>query len=59
MFETLPDGTSIEDLFGEENGLLSPLLQSVTHDNQTDNTILTNLPNPKLLNGKEKTNEIQ
>lgn len=28
MFDNLPDGTSIEDLFGDEHSLLSPLLQN-------------------------------
>ncbi|CAF4355614.1 unnamed protein product [Rotaria magnacalcarata] len=51
MFETLPDGTSIEDLFGEDNGLLSPLLQSTTNDNQTEDLLLENLSDSTLLTG--------
>ncbi|CAF0825869.1 unnamed protein product [Rotaria sordida] len=44
MFDNLPEGTSIEDLFGDDNGLLLPLLQSTTNDNQTGNLLLENLP---------------
>ncbi|CAF0922106.1 unnamed protein product [Rotaria sp. Silwood1] len=43
MFDNLPEGTSIEDLFGADNGLLSPLLQSTTNDNPIENLLLQNL----------------
>ena len=42
MFDNLPDGTSIVDLFGDDNGLLSPLLQSTSNDDQTTNSLLEN-----------------
>lgn len=37
MFDSLPEGTTIEDLFGEDHGLLSPLLKSTSIDNSTGN----------------------
>lgn len=43
MFENLPDGTSIDDLFCADNGLLSPLLQSTSNGNPTENLILENI----------------
>jgi hypothetical protein len=43
MFDNLPDGTSIEDLFGEDNALLIPLLQAASNNDQTANLILENI----------------
>ncbi|CAF3329087.1 unnamed protein product [Rotaria socialis] len=57
MFETLPDGTSIEDLFGEDNGLLSPLLQSTTNDNQTEDLLLENLSDSTILTGNNNNQD--
>ncbi|CAF4699585.1 unnamed protein product, partial [Rotaria socialis] len=57
MFETLPDGTSIEDLFGEDNGLLSPLLQSTTNDNQTEDLLLENLSDSTILAGNNNNQD--
>ena len=51
MFDHLPDGTSIEDLFGEDNGLLSPLLEAVGNDPETANLLLENLQEQKLAAG--------
>ncbi len=48
MFDHLPDGTSIEDLFGEDHGLLSPLLHP---NNQSDNLLLSNLQEQQPLTG--------
>jgi len=43
MFDNLPDGTSIEDLFGEDNALLIPLLQAASNNDQTANLLLENI----------------
>jgi hypothetical protein len=52
MFDGLPDGTSIEDLFGEDHGLLSPLLHVVSNNNnQADNLLLQSLQEQQPLTG--------
>jgi hypothetical protein len=47
MFDHLPDEPSIDDLFGEDNGLLSPLLQSTSNNNPTGNLLLETLQDQK------------
>ncbi|CAF5046162.1 unnamed protein product, partial [Rotaria socialis] len=48
---------SIEDLFGEDNGLLSPLLQSTTNDNQTEDLLLENLSDSTILAGNNNNQD--
>ncbi|CAF5045998.1 unnamed protein product, partial [Rotaria socialis] len=48
---------SIEDLFGEDNGLLSPLLQSTTNDNQTEDLLLENLSDSTILTGNNNNQD--
>lgn len=45
MFEHIPEGSSLDDLFGEDNGLLSTLLH-------TDNPLLESLHDQKLMSSK-------
>lgn len=40
IFDKLPDGTSIEDFFGEDLELISPLLQSVVNNDEASNLLL-------------------
>lgn len=54
MFDSLPDGASIEDLFGVDNGLLSPLLKSTSIDNSTEN-----LQDQKPLLGDHQSNQYE
>jgi hypothetical protein len=51
MFDSLPDGASIEDLFGEDHQLLSPLLQSTSNNDPTTNLLLENLQDQKPVTG--------
>ncbi len=54
MFDHLPDGTSIEDLFGEDNAFLSPLLQTISDNISTGNPLLENLQDQKPMTGLSK-----
>jgi len=51
MFDSLPDGASIEDLFGEDHQLLSPLLESTSNNDPTTNLFLENLQDQKPVTG--------
>jgi hypothetical protein len=51
MFDNLPHGTSIEDLFGEDNGLLIPLLQSVSNNDQTASSLLGDIQEQQAMTG--------
>ncbi|CAF1148386.1 unnamed protein product [Adineta steineri] len=54
MFDNLPDGTSIDDLFGADNELLLPLLQAVSTDGQTPNLLLENINDQNLTTGENQ-----
>jgi hypothetical protein len=61
MFDNLPDGTSIEDLFGADNGLLSPLLHSTSTNDETPNLLLESIKDQNLLandNQSDNTNNV-
>ncbi|UJR36288.1 hypothetical protein I4U23_029017 [Adineta vaga] len=58
MFDNLPDGTSIEDLFGADNDLLSPLLHSTSTNDQTPNLLLENMKDQKVLTAENSSNDI-
>ncbi|CAF0929653.1 unnamed protein product [Adineta ricciae] len=58
MFEHLPDGSSIEDLFAGENDLLLPLLHETTTNGQTPNLLLENTKDQRLSTGDHISNEI-
>jgi hypothetical protein len=49
MFDHLPDEPTIDDLFGEDNGLLSPLLHTTSAHNPTANL----LQDQKLIQGDQ------
>lgn len=53
MFDNLPEGTTMDDLFGDENGLFSPLLQATApeNNNSTGNVFLDNAQDQKLHSG--------
>jgi hypothetical protein len=53
MFDNLPDEPTIDDLFGEENGLLSPLLHTTSVNNPTANL----LQDQKLIPGDYKPSD--
>lgn len=54
MFEHLPENASLDDLFDDENNILSPLLQSVV----TDKTLLENAQDQKLNTGDQLADPI-
>lgn len=53
MFDHLPEGANFDDLFGDANGSLSPLLQATSseNNNSTGNLFLENLQDQKLQSG--------
>ena len=53
MFDNLPEGATIDDLFEDENGLFSPLLQAAVseNNNSTGNLFLENAHDQKLHSG--------
>jgi hypothetical protein len=60
MFDNLPDGTSIDDLFDEDHQLLSPLLNATELSDHTSKAIVDNVHNEKIqTSGKNAYVEIQ
>jgi hypothetical protein len=59
MFDSLPEGTSMEDLFGEDHGLLSPILEAASNNNPTANLLLENLQDQKLISGDHTSDLIE
>ena len=52
MFDQLPEGTSLDDLFGEDHEFLSPLLKATSdNNNPTGNLFLENLQDQKPVTG--------
>lgn len=49
MFDSLPEGASIEDLFGENNELLSPLLHAAANPLGNTNQLAANVAEQQLL----------
>lgn len=47
MFDNMPDDDTLDDLFGEDHALLSPLLRAVEMSDQTSNLLLPNLQEQK------------
>ncbi|CAF2400050.1 unnamed protein product [Rotaria sp. Silwood2] len=59
MFDNLPEGTSIEGLFDEDSGLLSPLLQSTTNGHPVENLLLESLPEQTPNTGNNNSESIE